>query len=307
MTTETRSRYVFPNATEEYPFGYLRPTLVNAYRDCPRCAELEWVRKVPKPESIHFAIGGAVHKVAESIGRAILDDASLGIKIKEDGKLDLTPLEDIAADEFDRRLHENLDEESGVEYVEVDLAKFSDLGAAKDEAVRLVPLLLETLPTLFRDRGLLATEMSLRDLYTEDVLNEVWPFPMNGTLDAVYGADEVLKGMSDFKTAASRGGPDENNAIQFALYTLPAHHLGVDPWVACDKIIKTKTPYMETYWANGNGIVLPEQYAVVKEIVLDVADRISAGDFPIGHGWHGSHTYSHNFPAFSLAVSGFSE
>lgn len=289
-----RSTYLFPNASDENPIGHLSPSQVNEFRDCAACYEANRVLHIPRVDTIHFAIGGGLHKAAEAIGRAVL----AGREIAED--------EVVAASEADfvERTSVPVDEESGTELI-VDLAKYNDLSEAKDDTIRFTRVLYERLPKLFKERGLLAVEWNMRELPAE-VVACAFPFPIEGRLDHVYGTPEgVVTGVNDLKSASKRGGPDENGVVQFTFYGLPAFMAG-NPWrIGADIVIKTNVADFQTYWANGDGLITPEQYMVVRSIILDVADRICRGDFPVGKGWNGKHNYTHNLPVFSLAMSGF--
>jgi hypothetical protein len=173
-----RSTYLFPSATDENPVGHLSPNQVNEYRDCPACYEANRVLHIPRVDTIHYAIGGGLHKTAEAIGRAILDGKEIGVD------------EAIAAGEadFTERTTVPLDEESGTELI-LDLGKYKDLGKAKDDTIRYSRLLAERLPKLFRERGLIAVEWNLNEIPT-DVVSAAFPFPVEGRLDHVYGTPE---------------------------------------------------------------------------------------------------------------------
>lgn len=288
--------YRFPNATEANPVGYLSPTQVNEYRDCPCCYYLNRVLHAPRYDTIHFAIGGGLHKAAERIGRAMLTGKSI----------EMDEVVAVAAEEFEARVSLPLDDESQTELL-IDLGKYEQIGEAKDATVRLSRLLSERLPKLFEARGLVAVEMDMSEL-PHELLAAAFPFPVQGRMDHLYGnVDGGVHGMTDLKTSSKRGGPDENGSVQFAMYGLPVHMAGDDWMIGCDTLVKTVTPQLETYWANGTGRISPEQYRAVRDIVLDVAGRISNGDFPVGKGWNGKHSYDHGLPAFSVAVRGFNE
>lgn len=291
MIAAERTRYVFPG-------GHLSPSQVNEYRDCPRCYEMNRILRVPRPDTIHYAIGAGLHRAAELIGRRVLAAAATPL---------LEELETVAAGEFTERTEVSVDAESGTELL-LDMGKYGSVGEALDETVRLCYVLHERLPKLFKARRLVAVEMDMSEI-PDDVRALAYPFAMKGRLDHVYGYEDpegiVIDGVSDLKSSSKRGGPDENGALQFAMYGLPAHMAGADWMIGSDVLVKTITPQFETYWANGDGLITAEQYATVREIVLDVADRITRGDFPIGKGWSGTrHNYDHGMPRFSIAVSG---
>jgi len=96
-----------------------------------------------------------------------------------------------------------------------------------------------------------------------------------------------------------------NNKLQFSFYGLPAHVWGQDWRIGADVLVKTKSPDIVTYWGNGSGYLSPENYDVAQEIILQVAQDISAGRFPVGQGWNGKHDYEHGLDEFKLAVQGF--
>jgi hypothetical protein len=278
-----------------FPGKHLSASQVNEWRDCGRCYELNRVLHVPRVDTIHFAIGGGLHKAAEAIGRAVLENRELG----------LDAIEAIAADEFNGRTEVPTDAESGTEIL-LDIGKYGTLGEAKDDTIKFVGVLHERLPKLFKARGLIAVESDLSEL-PDDIRALAFPFPVAGRLDHLFGSEDeqglVVTGFTDLKTSSKRGGPNENDAIQFSMYGLPAHMAGADWMIGSDTVVKTITPQFETYWANGDGYITHEQYLTVRALVLDVADRISRGDFPIGKGWNGKHNYDHGLPSFSVAVT----
>lgn len=300
-----RSHYALPT-------GYLSPSQINEYRDCPRCYCLNRVERKPKPDTIHFAIGGGIHKAAETIGRHIIAG--------RDWNLDeaLTAAEQ----DFHKRLENPIDEDGNQIDVVVDFGKYDDgeaddavvIGKAKDDTIRFTRLLCERLPRLFKERGLVAVELQMVSDQTlvnpgeEGLLVDgFWPFPFKARLDHLYGDQDGFNAVTDLKTASKRGGPDENGKLQFVTYGLPAYQTGT-PWrVGTDILLKQRTADMEHRWANTDGYLTEANIDWGYNVVLDVAERISRGDFPIGKGWNGRHAYDHGEPVFELAVSGFSD
>ena len=306
---EIRSHY-------ELPTGYLSPSQINEWRDCGRCYYLNRVKRQPKPDTIHFAIGGGVHKAAEVIGRHII----AGEDFDKDEAIQAS------MDDFDHRLANPTDEDGNPVDLIVDFGKYDDgeadeavvIGKAKDDTHRFTKLLIERLPKLFKQRGLVAVELQM--VSDESLLKEgeegllvdgVWPFPVKMRLDHLYGTAEAFNAQTDLKTASKRGGPDENGKLQFVMYGLPAHQSG-QPWkIGTDILLKQKTADMEHRWANQHlnppGYLTDENIDWGYNLIIDVAERISRGDFPIGKGWNGRHAYGHGEPEFQLAVSGFGD
>lgn len=296
LAAEARRVWNFP-AVDADGEPYLSPSSIKEYRNCPRCWYENRVLRQPKPASIHFAIGGAVHRAVEVVIEKYLN----GTQALPD------EAEQMASDEFDDKAVAVTDED-GLEVAGLDLGPYPDLGVAKDDALRFARLAVEVLPPLYVLRGIIRTELDMSELPAE-ILRAAFPFRVKGRMDAVYGTGDDANGVTDTKTSSKRGAPDMNDRLQVAMYGLPAHMAGVEWRVGFDVLVKNKvTPYIETYWANGDGYLTHEQYMAARDIVLDVAEHINRGDFPIGQGWAGTrHDYQHHLPEFSLAVSGFAE
>lgn len=275
------------------PKGYLSPTQVNAWRDCPRCYEYAYVKEIPKPSSIHFAIGTFVHSAVEEVARAII----AGKPIDAEGAVSVGELS------FDQKLEEPLDED-GVEMALVDLAKYDSIDEARRDAYRIAEYTVKHMSGLLPERGVIATEFHLGD-FPADMLKTAFPFPVNGRIDLLYGDPDTGEPncLTDLKTSSKSGGPDENGVLQFCFYALPAWLYAGAQWrVGADIAVKTRTPDLQTYWANGNGYLSEDNYKAAHEIIMAVANHISVGDFPVGKGWNGRHDYEHGLPPFTIAT-----
>jgi len=291
----TRSKFVFPNTTEEYE-GHLSPSQVTEFLACGQCYYLNRVRKLPKPLSINLPIGSAIHKAVE---QARLDAATFH-------RLGTQPLpaDEVAASWFDQEVSQPSDPESGTEIMEVDLgSRFDSLGKAKDLVVSLALYVVPHILKLDSERGkLAATEFNLLQLPSP------WPFKVEGRMDALYVdwlADatkpELATLSSDLKTSSKQEPPDEFTAIAQSMYRQFWISRGLSMAILADVAAKTTKPSLATYSLNTDDYGQQLTY----QTVLDVAEDISAGRFRPRPNWRCS--YLHGFNEFQAAARGFDE
>jgi hypothetical protein len=302
------------------PFGYLSPTQVWGYIQCPWCYYLERIEKVPKPVSADLMIGRFAHASVAEMRRHLTSD-------EEPGSFAEQAVE-VGAAAFEAVITERVDVEETGEAVpiEVELTKkFKDLGQAKDMAAALVRYSLPMIAKYDRDAGIAAYEARVRHLgpsffgYPEladklgneerlDAQEEaeeqfvggvvpVFPFPFKAILDVAY-LNGVIK---DVKTSSRNGSPGNLEALQLVEYDLSFWSAGERHRLGWDVMIKTKNPNFAVYWLNGDGQVTDEQYEYVRWRVLDAADHICAGDFPPNDGSLFCH-YEHGLPKGERAV-----
>src|SRR6266446_8794455 len=265
MIAEPRTTYTFPHA------DHLSPSSIGDYLRCPRCFQYSRIDKHPYPMSVSLPIGGAVHKAVEELRHWRLHNDGHQTRSND-------YYSEVAAGHFDSNLE--VDEETGAE-IQLDLgAKYTTVGEAKDETVRLTKIALPWLAKLDEQRGLVAAEMTLDQLHQETA---PFPFKMEGRIDALYGhvhEDEkypefpqlVISSGADLKTSSKQQTPDFFTALQVGVY---AEFLPVRWFV--DVLPKTKVPDPRTYVSECD----EAQRAVVREIVMDVAAKIMDGYFPI--------------------------
>jgi hypothetical protein len=113
---------------------------------------------------------------------------------------------------------------------------------------------------------------------------------MAGRVDALYGPEpEMCNAGADLKTSSKQMKPAFGAALQVAIYRsfLPV------TWFI-DQVAKTKLPSFVTYVLSDEG----DEF--VRDIVLDVANRIAAGDFPARPGFLCK--YEHPGPVFTATV-----
>ena len=297
---------------QSLPFGYLSPTQVWGYINCPYCYYLERIAKVPKPVSADLMIGRFAHASIAHM-RAILtppleDGARLGAEITPTFSAECV---ESGAAAFEQVITERVDVEETGEAVpiEVELTKkFKDIGQAKDLAANLVRYSLPMIAKYDREAGIAAFEARVRHLgksfhgYPElfaklsaeeqadaeeeseeqwvDGVEPVFPFPFKAILDVAY-LNGVIK---DVKTSSRNGSPGNLEALQLVEYDLSFWSSGERHRLGWDVMIKTKSPNFAVYWLNGDGQVTDEQYEYVRWRVLDAADHICAGDFPPNDG-----------------------
>lgn len=288
---------------QSLPFGYLSPTQVWGYINCPYCYYLERIAKVPKPVSADLMIGRFAHAAAASMRQRLLDEPEKGGADEADVEAGAAAFEEVITERVDR-------EETGEAVpIEVELTKkFKDLGQAKDMAAALVRYSLPMIAKYDREAGIAAYEARVRHLgqsfhgYPElfaklspeeqtDAEEEseeqfvggvkpVFPFPFKAILDVAY-LNGVIK---DVKTSSRNGSPGNLEALQLVEYDLSFWTAGERHRLGWDVMIKTKNPNFAVYWLNGDGQVTDEQYEYVRWRVLDAADHICAGDFPPNDG-----------------------
>ncbi len=309
-SAETDRDYVFPDlgTAEGYPpSGTLTSTSITGWMTCARCWAHDNIQHLTKPASVHFAVGTCVHHSAELVGQMILEQEDLGplsVEIQAD-------IIELSLAVFDREVNKESDR-NGTERIPPTDA---EAGAAKDVARRVAEFAIPRLYQLYRKRGLVALEYEL-----PAHLNP-FPFPMTGRCDAISGGPK--KGLplilSDIKTSAQKGRPDQNNRVQGGVYALFVRQAGEEPRVIFDQITKALSPQFNSYGLGPEGALYmtPGQLEVVRETVTDIAGLISDGYaaylngdwqtfrrcFPIGQGWNGKHDFDHGVPEAHLLVA----
>ncbi|HVA19540.1 MAG TPA: PD-(D/E)XK nuclease family protein [Solirubrobacteraceae bacterium] len=284
----SRSTFVFPNTTAEYP-GHLSPSQVTSFLRCAECYRLARIEKIPRPLSIHLPIGSAVHKAIEHARLRNLD-----------GTVDAHSSDEIAAEWFDQEVAAPADPEDGAPLAEVDLKSYDSLGKAKDVAVALARFAVPKILALDRQRGKIAAVE-----YNLLALSSPYPFRMEGRLDALYcdwlaeGKPEDATIMADTKTSAKQEPPDEYTAIAQTIYEEFWSSRGKPLVVLADVIDKRVHPEVKTY------PLMVDEYAraLTHRTVMGVAEDIAAGRFRPTPNW--SCDYVHGFAEFQLAVQGF--
>lgn len=288
----TRSKWVFPNTTEEYE-GHLSPSQVVSFLRCAECYRLTRIEKLPRPLSIHLAVGSSIHKAIERARMAVIGGthATLGVAVDE-----------IAGDWFDQETSAPSDPEDGAPLAEIDLKSFKSLGEAKDAVVEMARFAVPKILALDRQRGqVIATEYNLLSLPSP------YPFRMEGRMDVLYGEfltstkpeDATLS--ADTKTSKDQVPPDEYTAIAQTIYEEFWSSRGKSLLILADVIDKRKHPEVKSY-----PLVLDDYArALTHRTVLGVAEDIAAGRFRPTPNW--SCDFVHGFAEFQIAVSGFAE
>lgn len=281
----------------ELPTGYLSPSQVIEFMKCGQCYKWNRIDRVPRPIGIALPIGSAVHKAVEAIRKVSLEQGG--------DPFVLDHYAEVAAEHFDAQVSAPVDEESGTELV-IDLKDHGSLGEAKDQAVALTKFLLPKIAEVDRQRGLLVSEYDLAEL-PEEVRAAAWPFEMRGRIDALYGDQStgVANAMVDLKTSSKRSAPDNFASLQFSIYGYHFFAAGQSIRLGADVVTKKRIPDFDTYWLGQNGEVSELEYTAVRQIVLGVAEDISAGRFPARPSFYCA--YEHGLPSFSVAVSGFGD
>lgn len=310
------------------PVGYLSPTQIWSYINCPYCFYLERIAKVPKPLNANLMIGRFTHAAVASMRSRLTGEnpgtEDLGVAGASNTEADLAAgsaaFEEVIARQIDR-------EDTGEETpVEIELTKkYLNIGEAKDAAAKLTRHVLPQIAKYDAAAGIVAYEARVRHLgpsfygYPEllakmsaeeraDAQEEaeeqfvggivpVFPFPMKAFLDVAY-ANGAIK---DVKTASRNGAPGNLEALQLVEYDLPFWSAGEPHRLGWDVAIKTKAPQFAVYWLNGTGQVRDEEYEYVRWRVLDAADHICAGDFPPNDGSLFC-KYEHGLPKGERAV-----
>jgi hypothetical protein len=212
--------------------------------------------------------------------------------------------DDIAADWFSLQIAQPIDEDGiPLDMLEIDLgSKYTSLDQAKDDVVRLAHFTVPKILELDKKRGkVLATEYNLVEL------PQPWPFRVEARLDALYGdwltetKPENATIMADLKTAKDLRGPDEYVALAQGMYEIFWSKRGLPLAVLADVVSKTKQPELQTFSLTIDDYAREQVY----QVVMDVADSISAGRFPPRPGYWCS--YLHGWPQLDTAVSGFPE
>lgn len=285
------------------PVGYLSPSQIWSFIQCGACYEAERILKIPKPMSADLMVGRFAHAALAHMREFLMEHPDL-VPIDADAL-------DAGSQAFDEVLTRqvDVDQEGDESPIEIELTKkYTDLGQAKDAAVRLTSFALPKIAAYDRRAGVLASEARVRHLgpsfhgYPElfaklsaeeqadaqdegreqfvDGVEPCFPFPVKGILDVLY-ANQVLK---DAKTSSRNGAPDNLAAIQLLLYGMPWWKAGEPQKLGWDVLIKTKNPDCATYWWRGDGVALDEDYQYAHDRVMQAADDICAGRFPANNG-----------------------
>jgi hypothetical protein len=292
------------------PSGTLTSTSITGWMTCARCWAHDNIQHLTKPASVHFAVGTAVHHAAECVGQMVLSSDGVRDKTPEHAEVRSEITEKSLA-VFDREVNKESDR-NGTERIPPSDAEAVE---GKNTAHRVISFAIPRLYQLYRQRGLVALEYQL-PLH----LNP-FPFPMTGRCDAISGGPK--KGLplilSDIKTSAQKGRPDQNNRVQGGIYALFVRQAGEEPRVIFDQITKAINPQFNSYGLGPEGslYMTPGQLEVVRETVTDIAGLISDGYaaylnedwstfrrcFPIGQGWNGKHDFDHGVPEAHLLVA----
>src|SRR5437762_11906700 len=203
------------------PAGYLSPTQVWAYIQCPACYEAERILKIPKPMSADLMIGRFAHASLAHMRGWVMEHPDLVLVDADALDVGSKAFDDVITRQVD------VDQEGDETPVEIELTKkYTDLGEAKDAAVSLTRYALPVIAKYDRAAGVIAAEARVRhlgpsfhgypELFTkmspqeqEDAMEEseeqfvggikpCFPFPVKAILDVLY-ATPALK---DAKTSS---------------------------------------------------------------------------------------------------------
>lgn len=271
------------------PKGYLSPSQVQRYMSCPACYFLEYIEQRERPVGVALPIGGAVHRGIEFARRRLLAKRAW----------ELDEVIAVGVDHFDQDRNE-----------EVDLGKFPDRGAVKDEVARLLEWATPPLLELDAQRKLAAVEVwvvSDPALLNEaerrhqhlphEMVAEAFPCPVKGRLDAIYGGID-RRTVADLKTASRRGVP-QGAGFQLAFYLMPFLYHGRQTAGYIDVLVKSTEPTLQTF-ALGK-----VELQTMRDTITDVAECIDAGYFPPRPSMYCN--FDHGFPSMTVAVDGYKE
>src|SRR6266581_2568490 len=116
------------------PVGYLSPTQVWGYIQCPACFEAERILKIPKPMSADLMIGRFAHASLADMRTQLFNGDP------QDPHMEFEESLAVGSQAFDSVITEQVDvDEDGERLpVEIELTKkYTDLGQAKHAAARL--------------------------------------------------------------------------------------------------------------------------------------------------------------------------
>lgn len=285
------------------PRGYLSPSAINQYLACPECFRLEYVDKVPKPLSINFPVGGALH--------ASLDRARNLMMKSPIEQADIEDCISFGLKQFDEEVQRSQSD------VPADLGKYKNIDDARHAAEFLSDYAIRAITPLDKDRGLIGSEVIIcsdesllneeekkLDRIPEDIVQRVFPFPFKGRIDAVYAenGDGIVTAIQDTKTKSKRGAPYDDAVVQMSLYRRPFqqwkpvpgknHSLFATSSVETivDVVYKTKYPSLVTYALSHDSDDL------IFRMVMGAVEGISRGDFPPRPSW--ACNYGHGLPIF---------
>lgn len=262
-----------PELVEMLPKGYLSPSQVNTFLQCPRKWELLYVEGKPRKTSARMFQGVFVHGAAEVVLKERLATGKL---------LPMEAATDAFSDAFNasKELIEDWDDESEDKVKKVGLACTETF--YKKAAAQSTPISIEkTFTAVVRDpEGRIKLPILGRidsvqvQTNTEDEYQDVRAkVARDASVDVLQP-----KRIHDIKVTTSKWSASKlENDLQFALYAGVEHV----PDVQVDQIVKGKAAMPNPRYEKLNSSFTNAQVKWAERVVLDVGKSIALGNFPV--------------------------
>lgn len=281
------------------PKGRLSYSQAMAYMQCPACFEYEYILEKPRKVKGVLVAGRAVHAAWAHARRLAMREELPDLSTPSFLE-DCTEVAMLGAaegmeigDPFDP------DPPKDVIHVWTEKGPWSSPDAMLASIRETVPLSL-TSPVIDKSTGqttqvpMLAMErmVGIAEVEAPVDFGMSYPFPVIGYID-VRLKDRMIK---DTKTTSRNVAPDAYTTIQLANYAMPDfdRYGRVIP-LGVDQHVKNTTRFLTNYWSL---VPSPTQMEHVRQIILDVAEGISAGRFPVRPGYWCRYPESHALPSF---------
>lgn len=281
-----------PELVDLLPRGYLSPSQISMYLNCPRAWQLAYVEGKPRKTVARMFQGVFVHKATETV-------------LKERLASGVLPSVELATDTFSDAF------ENGKMHIED--WEGEDQGAVKDTGIKCTkayydeaapdatPIAVEkTFTTVIRSAdgkvrlpilGRIDSEQVQAHTDTEyqEIRQRLASLPKtDGNIqltEEVMAAIKKPLRIHDLKVTSDKWNPDDlANDLQFILYA-GAEHI---PDVQVDQVVKGRAKVPRPRYERLTGVITNEQVQHVTKVVEGVARGIALGHFPMtnpGNWW----------------------
>lgn len=267
-----------PELVDILPRGYLSPSQVNMFLNCPRSWELAYVEGKQRKTSARMFQGIFVHEATEVV-------------LKERLASGVLPSIDMATDAFSDAF------ENGKKHIED--WEGDEEGTVKDTGVKCTK-------AYYEEAAPDATPIVVEKTFTAVIRSEDGKvrLPILGRIDSEQVQAHTESEYQEVRQAVANGGAikkplrihdlkvtsdkwsenDLENDLQFILYA-GAEHI---PDVQVDQVVKGRAKVPRPRYEKLTGVVTGAQVKHVEKVILGVAKSISLGHFPMtnpGNWW----------------------
>lgn len=272
---------VAPDLVDYLPRGYLSPSQVGTFLNCPRAWELSYIEKKPRKTSARMFQGIFVHEAVEATLSARLESGTL------------PPLElatDTFADAFENGKKHIEDWEGDEEGSVKDTGVKCTKAYYEEAAPEATPIIVEkTLTAVFRSADgkvrlpVLGRLDSIQvQAHTEQEYQDIRSALVNGGLMSDIKKPRRIHDLKVVTDKWSEG--DLANDLQFTMYA------GIEgiPDVQVDQVVKGRAKVPRPRYEKMTGVVTPKMVKHVEAVMEGVGRSIALGHFPMtnpGNWW----------------------